>query len=82
MSQAAGRADFLVVPLGAPAYLNVPLLPEGESVKLICVEEHMMHQEIAKAAHPALEREAPYMMLAEFGQGGFATTRSSLSDAG
>ena len=37
-------------------------------MKLICVEEHMMHQEIAKAAHPALEREAPYMMLQSSGK--------------
>jgi uncharacterized protein len=32
-------------------------------VKLICIEEHAIDPAIARAAQPALQREAPYMSL-------------------
>jgi uncharacterized protein len=32
-------------------------------VKLICIEEHAIDPAIARAAQPALHREAPYMSL-------------------
>ena len=44
----------------------------GKTIKIICVEEHVVDLDIGRATHPSLSQRAPYMMASGYAPGGGA----------
>jgi hypothetical protein len=69
LTKAAGAALASVPPLDAQATTKSKSLGlERGNMNIICVEEHFIDLNFAKASQPAMMKEAPYMALSFKGE--------------